>query len=75
MFHLCIFLTHGCFDAAASAAFPHGVSPHEVEGTSIGLGLPWLLKLCIHLPEQGLLLEAKGNPRNVKFSLGDPHLV
>jgi hypothetical protein len=34
------FLTHDFVDAAAGAAFPHGVSLHEVEGTSVVVDSP-----------------------------------
>ncbi len=67
LFHLCIFLTHDFFDVAASAACPHGVSLREVEGTDVGVDSPWFLQLCIHVLEQGLMLEVKGNPRNINF--------
>ncbi len=68
------FLTHDFVDMVASAAFPHGVSLHEVEGISVGVDSPWFLQLYIHELEQGLVLEAKNNPRNVKFPFGDLHI-
>jgi hypothetical protein len=40
LFHLCIILTHDFFDMVAGAAFPHGVSLHEVEGISVGVDSP-----------------------------------
>jgi hypothetical protein len=69
------FLIHDFVDVAANAAFSHGVSFHEVEGTSISVDSPWFLQLCIHELEQGLMLEAKDNPKNVKFAFGDLHIV
>jgi hypothetical protein len=51
-FNLCIFLIHDSFfDVAAGAAFPHGISPHEGEGTCVGVDSPWFLQLCIHVLE------------------------
>jgi hypothetical protein len=69
------FLTRDFIDVATCATFPHGVSLHEVEGTSAGVDLPWFLQLCIHELEQGLMLEAKDNPKNVKFAFGDLQIV
>jgi hypothetical protein len=75
-FHLCISCTHDSFcDVAVRAAFPHGISPHEGVGACVGVDSTWFIQLCIHVLERGLSLEAKGNPRNVKFALGDLHLV
>ncbi len=74
-FHLCIFLIHDFSNVAIIVAFPHGVSPHEVEGIDEGVHSPWFFLLCIHALEQGLMLETKGNARNVKFALGDLHLI
>jgi len=69
------FLTHDLVDVATGAAFPHGVSLHEIEVTSVGVDSPWFLQLCIHELEQRLVLKAKDNPKNVKFAFGDLHIV
>ncbi len=70
------FLDHDSFfDVAVIAAFPHGISPREGVGTCVGVDSPWFVQLCIHVLERGLMLEAKGNPLNVKFALGDLHLI
>jgi hypothetical protein len=68
-------LIHDLSNVTVIVAFSHGVSPHEVEGIDESVDSPWFLQLCIHALEHGLMLETKGNSRNVKFALGNLHLM